>query len=205
MRRAHLALISDSAGTSRILLARKNIYLVPTDAYQFATVGRNGIQYVIPNCTGQPGDDAALCLIGEVKKSLGVTIAPDALNLLTDNTDFVAWSVALPAAADIDSINRELSLGSFASRQYQSAALFALEDAFAVLGNQESVHGEPWVTQQVARAVAAGFGEALINRRINASHSMFTWIIADLIVAPAVDNKAVANPAAIARSAGSGR
>ena len=45
---AYVTVVRRNGSNADVLLAQKNIYLPPHGRYQFATVGRNAVQYVVP-------------------------------------------------------------------------------------------------------------------------------------------------------------
>lgn len=181
MKRAFLVLFVSIKGRNCLLMPQRNIYLHPHGKYQFATIARNAMQYVIPNCKPEPWQAPKQAILDEARNSLGLDIEESALATVADLDDAIVWSCALPENLALETIRYNLDIKNFPSAQYRDIAAFSPEDVFSHLGNQSSFHHLEWVKQQVEQAQGAGFSNDFIHERINTSHEFFTWIIARCI------------------------
>ena len=59
-------------GAVEVLLGQKNIYLPPHGRFQFAAIGRNAVQYVIPGGVVASGETIERAAIREFHEATGV-------------------------------------------------------------------------------------------------------------------------------------
>jgi 8-oxo-dGTP pyrophosphatase MutT (NUDIX family) len=182
---AYLALTRTGAhGGDEVLLAQKNIYLPPCGKYQYATIAGHAVQCVLPGGRIQPGETPAAAAVREFFEDTGVELSPSDLHpLLDDGDQFWTFTTRVSSAqVDVDAINAQLPSGKFGSLKFNNLLWSPVESAPARLGNHESYKALPWVSQQITRALQAGFSRELIGMRANESHVEFTRAIAKLML-----------------------
>lgn len=199
---AYLAVQRMSRGTSDILLAQKNIYLPPHGKYQYASIARNAVQYVIPGGRIQPGEQPAAAAVRELFEDTGVQIPAASLQpLIADPGSYWFFKVTNPAELDVEAINAALADGRTGSLKFNNMQWAALDQAPCRFGNKEDYQALPWVATQILRALNAGFSREVIGLRANEPHVRHTRACAQLIldtygpVAPQVAVGAMVAPA----------
>ncbi|MEZ4400144.1 MAG: hypothetical protein R3B06_09005 [Kofleriaceae bacterium] len=178
---AYVTVVRRVGGAAEVLLAQKNIYLPPHGRYQFATVGRNAVQYVVPGGVVGAGEQAADAAVRELG-DLGVKLTTSALSpLCADDTDTFFQAVN-PPGIDADAINLAINEGRTGSLAYNHVRWFSVEMAPCALGNKPEYQQLPWVSTQLMRALNAGFARDLITMRANANHLRYARGLAQLLL-----------------------
>ncbi|MBL8627229.1 MAG: NUDIX hydrolase [Myxococcales bacterium] len=178
---AYVTVVRRNGSNADVLLAQKNIYLPPHGRYQFATVGRNAVQYVVPGGAVGPGEQPADAALRELT-DLGVKLAPAALAPLCADATDTFFQAANPPGVDVDAINLAINEGRTGSLAYNHVRWFPVEMATCALGNKPEYQQLPWVSAQLMRALNAGFARDLITSRANASHLRYARGLAQLLL-----------------------
>ena len=71
MSHSHLIVRRSTAGGDQILLAQRNIYLPPTERYEFAAVAHYAAQYVIPGGREAAGEQPMQAALREFCEDTG--------------------------------------------------------------------------------------------------------------------------------------
>jgi ADP-ribose pyrophosphatase YjhB (NUDIX family) len=198
---AYLAVQRVSRGASDILLAQKNIYLPPHGKYQYASIARNAVQYVIPGGRIQPGEQPAAAAVRELFEDTGVQIPATSLQqVIAEPGSYWVYKVTNPADLDVDAINAALADGRTGSLKVNNVVWAPLDQAPCRFGNKDEYQALPWVATQILRALNAGFSREVIGLRANEPHTRYTRACAQLIldaygpVPPATAVSAVVTP-----------
>jgi|GEM_PF-1995125 len=190
---AHVAIVRRAPGQpAEVLLAQKNIYLPPHGRYQFVTIGRSAVQFILPGGYVRSGEQPVDTAVRELA-DLGVKLDPSALARLgadANDTFFVATN---PPAVEADAINLAIGEGRTGTLAYNSVRWFGVEAALSALGNKAENHQLPWVTAQLTRSLQAGFAREHIGKRANEEHVRYTRALAQLLL-DVLTPKAVAAP-----------
>lgn len=167
-----------------VLLAQKSIYLPPHRRYEFATIARNAVQYVIPGGRVDVAnkEDPAHAAVREFYESTNLTINQAALKLLYSEHGHQFFVVKNVPHIDVEGINAALAEGKMHSLLYNNFMWVSLDYAQCKLGNKVEYQALPWVMNQVVRALNAGFSKELIGGRANEHHGVFTRALARLIL-----------------------
>ncbi len=181
---AYLALQRTHRGVQEILLAQKNIYIPPTGRYQYASIARNAIQYVIPGGFVQPGELPAEAAAREFFEDTGLQIPLSALRPIVVEPGKYTFFKSTSGAEDIDvdGINAALAAAKHGSQKFHNMLWCPLDEALGRLGNKAEYHAFPWVANQIHRALNAGFTREIIGLRVNEPHDHFMRAIAQLIL-----------------------
>jgi ADP-ribose pyrophosphatase YjhB (NUDIX family) len=174
-------------GAVEVLLGQKNIYLPPHGRFQFAAIGRNAVQYVLPGGVVAPGETIERAAIREFHEATGVELHASALKLFY--SDSTAGDHFFRVDYDharghhgVELINLAIGEGRTASLAYNHFAWFTIESAQCALGNKHEYQQLPWVTGQIMRALNAGFSGEYINMRANDNHARFACALAKLLL-----------------------
>lgn len=185
---AYLTALHVSRGACSILLGQKNIYLPPHGRYQYASIARNAVQFVVPGGRVQPGERHAAAAVREFYEDTGVEVPIDEIQPLiaegaeSDAESYTFFKVINPADIDLDAINAALAEGRASSQKLNSVQWVPLEQALSKLGNKEAYQALPWVTNQVVRALNAGFSREVIGMRANDPYLRFTRACAQAVL-----------------------
>ncbi|MBK9036180.1 MAG: NUDIX hydrolase [Myxococcales bacterium] len=179
---AYAAVVRRSPGSpAEVLLGQKNIYLPPHGRYQFVTIGRSAVQYVLPGGLVRSGEqpiDAAVRELGD----LGVKLDPSALSPLCADSVDTFFQVTNPTGVEADAINLAIGEGRTGSLAYNNVRWFQLDAALCALGNKTENHQLPWVSSQLVRSINAGFAREHIGRRANEDHVRYARALAQLLL-----------------------
>jgi ADP-ribose pyrophosphatase YjhB (NUDIX family) len=166
---SHLIIRRGSARGDEILLAQRNIYLPPSDLYEFAALAHHGAQYVLPGGREQAGEQPMEAALRELCEDTGVElpILTARLHCVIGNRSF--YEVRDPSGIDLGLINSALRDGMARSAKHNHFAWVPLDAAPGWLGVKTEYQYLPWVVEQVERAVRAGFAKEQIMRRLTES------------------------------------
>lgn len=181
---AYLALHSPGRDGGQVLMGQKNIYEPPCGKYQFATIAHNAAQYVLPGGFIQPGEQPADAAVRGFYESTGVKIPASRLQpLLSEPGEYTFFQVQLqPGELNLGAVNDALANGQTGAQRFNNFIWTSLDDAPCRLGNKESYQALPWVSEQIVRALSAGFSREIINLRANESSVPFVRALAQLIL-----------------------
>lgn len=171
-------------GPIEVLLGQKNIYLPPHGRFQFAAIGRNAVQFVLPGGTVAPGENIERAAIREFHEATGVELHAHALVPFYHDLEDTFFRVEYDHGHhhDVELINLAINEGRTASQAYNHFAWFTIEGAQCAMGNKLEYQQLPWVTAQILRAMNAGFAGEYINLRANDSHVRFARALAQLLL-----------------------
>ena len=170
-----------------IWLAFVGVADAQSERFQFAAIGRNAVQYVVPGGVVAPGETIERAAIREFHEATGVELHQSALKLFYSDSDsgdhfFLVDYDHARGHHGIELINLAISEGRTASLAYNHFAWFTIENAQCALGNKHEYQQLPWVTGQIMRALNAGFSGEYINMRANDSHIRFARALAQLLI-----------------------
>jgi len=180
MPHAHVILHRVGPGQDEVLLAQKNLYLPPHGAYLYAAIARHAVQYVIPGGKLVEGESAEQAAVREFFEDAGVALAAFNLRPLGTIGDRAFFEARNPEPFDLGAVNRTLRDGSARSLKSNNLAWVSRELAASWLGHKKEYETLPWVTEQVMRAIQAGFGRDHIARRAFDAHQPFVDALARL-------------------------
>ena len=156
-----------------ILLAQRNIYLPPSDLYEFASLAHHAAQYVIPGGSERGREQPMEAALRELCEDTGVDlpILNVRLSCIVGERSF--YEVRDPSGIDLGLINSALRDGTARSAKHNHFAWVSLDAAPGWFGVKPEYQYLPWVVEQIERAVRAGFTQAQITRRISESPAPF--------------------------------
>jgi ADP-ribose pyrophosphatase YjhB (NUDIX family) len=157
----------------QVLLAQRNLYLPPTERYPFAALALHATQYVLPGGAQRAGEQPLEAAVRELGEDTGVEIPILTVRLLCVVGERSFYEVRDPSGIDLGLINSSLRDGSARSAKTQNMAWVAIESAASWMGMKTEYQYLPWVTEQIMRAVKAGFTKEMIQRRVMAPHDAF--------------------------------
>ncbi len=175
---SHLLVRRDTDAGEQVLLAQRNLFLPPSDRYDFAALAENGCQYVIPGGRQAEGEEPLEAAVREFCEDTGVEIPLLTVRLLHIVGERSFYEVRNPSGVDLGLINATLKDGGARSAKSKNMSWVTLESAASWLGMKTEYQYLPWVIEQVTRAVNAGFTKEMIGRRVNASHEPFAEALA---------------------------
>jgi 8-oxo-dGTP pyrophosphatase MutT (NUDIX family) len=173
MAHAWLVLRRSALGDEEVLLAQRNLFLQPTDRYEWAAIARHAVQYVFPGGKVEHGEEPLDAAVRELYEDSGFEVPRPTVRPLTAIGDEWFFEAVAPLAFEIGRANAALAQGSARSAKTNNFAWVPLDGAATWLGLKPESQHLPWVTAQVQRAVAAGFGREHIAPRVADSHAAF--------------------------------
>ncbi len=186
MPHAYLCVLRNPGPQQELLLAQKNIYLPPHGRYQYASIARNALQYVIPGGRILSGEGAPDAAAREFFEDTGVRLSTASLVPLYTEGEHSFFQVRQPSGVDVAAINVALTGRTAPSAKTNHMTWAPLDVAHCWLGHRSNQKTWPaWVTTQIQRALQAGFAQDLISQRIHESHALMTRAVAHLIISNA--------------------
>jgi ADP-ribose pyrophosphatase YjhB (NUDIX family) len=173
MPHSHLLVRRTTPGADEVLLAQRNIYLPPTDLYQFAAVAHHAAQYVIPGGREAAGEQPMEAALRELCEDCGVELPILSVRLLCVVGERSFYETRDPSGIDLGVVNAALRDGSARSAKHNNYAWVTLDAAASWLGVKPESQYLPWVAGQVERAVQAGFSQRHIASRLSESPAPF--------------------------------
>ena len=173
MSHSHLIVRRATADGDQILLAQRNIYLAPHDRYQFAAVAHHAAQYVIPGGRENAGEQPMAAALREFCEDTGCDVPILSVRLVCVIGERSFYELRDPSGVDLGLVNAGLRDGTMRSRKHNNFAWVALDAAPGWMGVKPEYQYLPWVTQQIERAVQAGFTQAHIASRITEAAAPF--------------------------------
>jgi ADP-ribose pyrophosphatase YjhB (NUDIX family) len=180
MPHSHLVVRRISDHADDILLAQKNLYLPPRDAYQYAAIAGNAAQYIIPGGREAAGEQPLEAAVREFCEDTGVQIPLLSVRLLCVIGERSFYEVRNPSGIDLAVINGVLRDGTARSAKCNNLAWVSLDAAPSWLGMKNEYQYLPWVTKQVEAALEAGFKAPYLGRRVNEPHAVFVEALSKL-------------------------
>lgn len=173
MPHSHLLVRRSRAGNDEILLAQRNIYLPPSELYDFASLAHHAAQYVIPGGRETPGEQPMAAAIRELCEDTGVELPILSVRLLCVVGERSFYEARDASGLELGLINAALRDGSARSAKHNHFAWVSLDAAAGWFGVKPEYQFLPWVVEQIERAVRAGFTQKQITRRISESPAPF--------------------------------
>jgi ADP-ribose pyrophosphatase YjhB (NUDIX family) len=173
MSHSHLIVRRSTAGGDQVLLAQRNIYLPPTERYEFAAVAHHAAQYVIPGGREAAGEQPMPAALREFCEDTGCDVPILSVRLVCVVGERSFYELRDPAGIDLGLVNAGLRDGTMRSLKHNNYAWVALDAAPSWMGVKPEYQYLPWVAQQLERALQAGFTQPQITRRITESAAPF--------------------------------
>ncbi|HZS42389.1 MAG TPA: NUDIX hydrolase [Polyangia bacterium] len=177
MRYAHLVVRRDALGDEEILLAQRNVFLPPNARYQFAAIARHATQYIVPGGRIAPGESALHAALREFYEDSDVPLAPADTQPLCVAGEHAFFVAAAPRELELGRINAALARGAARSAKSNNLTWVSIDSAASWLGMKPEYQHLPWVTEQIARALAAGFRREHLAPRVTDAHAPFAQAI----------------------------
>jgi 8-oxo-dGTP pyrophosphatase MutT (NUDIX family) len=174
---AHLILRRTALGDEEILLAQRNVLLPPNDTYDHAAIARHAAQYVIPGGKIAPGELPLDAAVRELHEDTGVRVQAKDVQPLCVAGDRSFFHAAAPRELELGHVNAELQRGGMRSAKSNHLVWVSVDNAASWFGMKTEYQHLPWVTQQIARALEAGFTREHIAPRVIDAHAMFVQAV----------------------------
>jgi ADP-ribose pyrophosphatase YjhB (NUDIX family) len=173
MPHSHLVVRRISESADEILVAQKNLYLPPRELYEYATIARHSAQYVIPGGREAPGESPIEAAVREFYEDTGLQIPLTAARYVCTVGDSSFYETRNPSGIELGAINAALAKGTARSSKSNNMSWVSLDSVSSWFGMKTEYQYLPWVTEQVVRALQAGFSKQQIGRRAADAHQLF--------------------------------
>jgi hypothetical protein len=173
MGHAYLVVRRSTLGDEQVLLTQRNLFLPPNDYYDHAAVAHHATQYILPGGKVAPGESPLAAAIREFYEDTDVQLPPASVRPLIAATERSFFEVVAPSGLELGRINASLSRGGARSAKSNNMTWVSIDSAAGWFGMKTEYQHLPWVTEQVQRAIQAGFGREHIAPRVNDPHESF--------------------------------
>jgi len=177
MRYAHVVLRREALGDEEVLLAQRNVYLPPHDRYHFAAIARHATQYILPGGRIQHGEAPLDAAVRELFEDTGVRLASSHVQPLCSTGEHVFFRADAPRELELGRINAQLARRAAASTKTNNLTWVSIDGAASWMGMKPEYQHLPWVTEQIARALAAGFTREHLAPRVVDAHAPFVHAV----------------------------
>src|SRR5262249_40175843 len=141
MAHAYLILRRSALGDEEVLLAQRNLFLPPTERYEWAAIAHHAVQYIFPGGKVQPGEPPLEAAVRELYEDSGVEVPRPMLRLLANVGDDVFFEAVAPISFEIGRVNGALAQGAAVSAKTNNFSWVPLDGASTWLGiKPESQH-----------------------------------------------------------------
>src|SRR5439155_19147075 len=177
MKYSHLVVRREALGDEEVLLAQRNLYLPPHDRYDFAAIARHATQYILPGGRIAPGEAALDAAVRELFEDTGVRIATVSVQPLCVAGEHAFFRADAPRELELGRINAQLVRGGARSAKSNNLTWVSIDSAASWFGMKPEYQHLAWVTEQIARAVAAGFTREHIAPRVIDAYAPFVQAV----------------------------
>ncbi len=170
---AHLVVRRTALGDEEVLLAQRNVYLAPRGRYEFAAIAHHATQYILPGGKINVVEQPIAAVVREFYEDTGLAVPMDQVRPLCVVGDRTFFEVMNPQGLELGRVNAALTQGTAKSGKTNNMTWVSIDSAASWMGMKTEYQHLPWVTEQVTRAVQAGFGREHIAPRVGDSHEPF--------------------------------